>query len=59
MVKIPSHATVPLTLAKSISQISYYDLYVPVRNGFDAGNIRYKGKWEEVERWKSRLFWAL
>ncbi len=33
-----------------------YDLYGPVRNAFDAGNIRYEGKWEGVGPWKSRVF---
>ncbi len=33
-----------------------YDLYVPVRNAFDAGSIHYLGKWEGVGPWKSRVF---
>ncbi len=33
-----------------------YDLYGPVCNAFDAGSILYKGKWEGVGSWKSRVF---
>jgi hypothetical protein len=36
-----------------------YDLYGPVRNAFDAGQIHYDGNWEGVGPWKSRHFWAL
>ncbi len=36
-----------------------YDLYSPVHNAFDAGSIRYEGKWEGVGPWKSRVFQAL
>jgi hypothetical protein len=30
-----------------------------VSNAFDAGSTHYKGKWERVGPWKSRLLWAL
>ncbi len=36
-----------------------FDLYGPMCNAFYAGSIHYKGKWEGVGPWKSRLFWAL
>ncbi len=36
-----------------------YDLYGPVRNAFDAGQIHYEGNREGVGPWKSKHFWAL
>ncbi len=40
-------------------QLCTYDLYVSVRNAFDAGSFYYLGKWEGVGPWKLRIFWAL
>ena len=36
-----------------------FDLYGPMCNAFYAGSIHYKGKWEGVGPWKSRVFWVL
>jgi hypothetical protein len=38
--------TISLITPILISYLSTYDLYSPVRNGFDAGRIYYEGKWE-------------
>jgi hypothetical protein len=51
---------VPVSIVRRFfSYLCPYDLYGPVRNAFDAGNIHYEGKWEEVGLWKLRLFGAL
>ncbi len=41
------------------SYLCTYDLYGPVRNAFNSVSIHYKGKWEGIGPWKSRVFWAL
>ncbi len=41
---------------RGFSYLWTYDLYRPVRNALDEGQIHYEGKWEGVGPWKSRLF---
>ncbi len=46
------------TLCRCPWFIYTYNLYSPVRNAFDTGSIHYRGKWEGVGPYKSRLFWV-